>query len=269
MKKTLPFLLLCVCIISCKKRIDSSSKESIKKSITQISQSLSDEEKEEFQESLRLIMFNDLDLSKLMIDDSAEKTSQDFKSKIDGMSAEEIIKAGNLIKEKNEQKKKEQARLEILELYDLRENAQRDQQMLAKFEVLRSRFYKRKTGTYYITKEPIIELTVKNGTDVAVSRAYFTGTLASPERSVPWIKDNFNYEISGGLEPGEKVTWSLAPNTYGDWGNVDAPKGAILTVEVTQIDNPEGKAVYSLNNYGTLEEERLQELLTSYPEFAK
>jgi hypothetical protein len=149
------------------------------------------------------------------------------------------------------------------------EQAEKDKTMLAKFEVKRSRFYKRKQGTYYVTEEPIIELTVMNGTDKAVSRAYFTGTLASPNRSVPWIKDDFNYEISGGLEPGEEVTWYLAPNMFSDWGEVDAPKDAVLTVEVKQLDGPDGEEMYSVNNFGEDEQERLEELLANYPEFKK
>ncbi len=48
--------------------------------------------------------------------------------------------------------------------------------MLAKFEVKRSRFYKRKIRTYYVTEEPIIEHTVMNGTNQAISRVDFTVT---------------------------------------------------------------------------------------------
>ena len=140
--------------------------------------------------------------------------------------------------------------------------------MLSKFKVKRSRFYKRK-GKYDIIKKPIIELTVMNGTNESVSRAYFTGTLASPGRTIPWIKDDFNYEISGGIESGEEVTWYLAPNTFSDWGDVDAPKDAVLTVEVTELDGANGNELYSTNNFGEDEMERLEELLKSYPEFSK
>ena len=63
--------------------------------------------------------------------------------------------------------------------------------------------------------KPIIELTVRNNTGHPVSRAYFEGVLSTPGRSVPWIKDSFNYQISGGLEPNEESTWRLAPNKIG------------------------------------------------------
>lgn len=270
MKKNvlLPFLL-CLLIVSCQKKIDGSSEESMKNSIKEINESLEDDKKEDFQESMQLMMFNGLELSDIMESGGAEKTAEDFKTRIDGMSADEIIEEGDKIKKQIEQKKKEQAKSEVMELYTARENAEKDRQMLSKFEVVRSRFYMRSEGTYYVTKKPIIELTVKNGTNKAISRAYFTGTLASPERAVPWIKDNFNYDISGGLEPGEEVTWYLAPNMFSDWGDVDAPKDAILTVEVTQLNGANGEELYSINNFGETEKERLEELLKSYPEFAK
>jgi len=270
MKKiTLLSILLCLLIVSCQKTIDGSSEESMKNSIEKINESLDNDKKEEFQESMKLMMFNGLELSDLIKDGGADKMAKDFKTRIDGMTADDIIEQGKEIKRQIEEKKKEQAKSEVLELYSERERAEKDRQMLSKFEVSRSRFYIRKSGKYYIKKKPIIELTVKNGTDKAISRAYFTGTLASPDRTIPWVKDDFNYSISGGLEPGEEVTWYLAPNMFSEWGEVDAPKDAILTVEVTQLDGPNGDEVYSTNNFGETEQERLEELLKSYPEFAK
>ena len=56
---------------------------------------------------------------------------------------------------------------------------------------------------------------------------------------------------------------------FSDWGEVDAPKDAILTAEVTQLDGANGEELYSTNNFGETEQERLEELLKSYPEFAK
>ena len=113
-------------------------------------------------------------------------------------------------------------------------------------------------------KQPIIELTVKNGTEQAVSRAYFEGTIASPDRSVPWHKDTFNYSISGGLEPGEEATWNLAPNMFSDWGKVDAPAEAIFTVTVEQLDGADGEPIYSTRELSERDLERLNELKKKY-----
>ena len=98
---------------------------------------------------------------------------------------------------------------------------------LYKFEVVRSRFFHEEQQ--YIGSSPIIELTVRNGTDQPVFRAYFEGVVASPERAVPWITEIFSKQIAGGLESGEEASWRLSPNSY-SWGTVDVPDDAILTV---------------------------------------
>lgn len=265
-------LLLGVIVIllsSCAKKIDGSSEEAMKASITEIKNSLNDEKKEEFEKSIMLIMFHGLDFGTLMQGGEVEEPTSDIRSKLDGKTADDVIAEAERIRAEIEKKTKEQAKGEVEELYQKMEQAEKDKVMLAKFEVKRSRFYKQKQGTYFVTEEPIIELTVMNGTDKAVSRVYFVGTLASPNRSIPWIKDDFNYEISGGLEPGEEVTWHLIPSILSDWGKVDAPKDAVLTVEVKQLDGPDGEEMYSVNNFGEEEKERLEKLLTSYPEFKK
>jgi hypothetical protein len=105
---------------------------------------------------------------------------------------------------------------------------------------------------------------VRNGTDKAVARAYFEGTIASPDRSVPWHKDTFNYSISGGLEPGEQATWNLAPNMFSDWGKIDAPSDAVFTVTVERLDGADGEPIYSTTEFGEYERERLEQLKKEY-----
>jgi hypothetical protein len=266
---TLILGVIAIFLTSCAKKIDGSSEEAMRSSIDDIKKSLDDTEKEKFEESMKLIMFQGLDFAQLMREGGAEEAASDMKSKLDGKTADDIIAEGDKIKIEIERKKKEQAKGEIEELYEKMDRAEKDKQLLADFQVKRSRFYKRKNGTYYVTAEPIIELTVFNGTDKAISRAHFAGTLASPKRSVPWVKEDFSYAIPGGLEPGEEATWRLAPNMFSDWGKVDAPKDAVLTVEVKRLDGPDGEELYSIDHFGKQEQERLEALLADYPEFKK
>jgi hypothetical protein len=267
MKKQIIFLGLIILLSSCNKKIDGSSDEKMQSSIEEIKESLNEEERSKFEESLQLIMFHGLDFGKILEEGNADNLITDIKSSLDGKTASEIIAEGNRINAEIERKKKEQAKIEIEELYAAQSLTEQHRQELSKFEIKRSRFYKRKSGTYYVTEEPVIELTVKNGTGEAISRAYFTGTLSSPNRSVPWLKDDFNYQIAGGLEPGEETTWYLAPNMFSEWGTVDAPKNTILTVETIKLDGADGEELYSINSFGEEEKERLEELLESYPMF--
>ena len=86
------------------------------------------------------------------------------------------------------------------------------------------------------------------------------GALTSPGRSVPWLSEDFDCGIAGGLEPGEEKTVKLAPNRHGDWGN--APKDRsdlILTVEVLQDDGAANKKLFD-SQLSNRDRERLDEL---------
>lgn len=267
--RILLFLLTIFFCVSCAKKIDGTSEDTMKASIEVIKESLNEDEKKEFEKALQLIMFEGMNIGTLMQMGGAEGFESDFRSKINGKTASEIISKGKLIEEEIEREKRAQAESEINELYQKKAKAELDRIKLANFEVKRSRFYKRKTGTYIVSEEPVIEMTVMNNTEYAISKAYFTGTLSSPNRTVPWLKANFNYEIRGGLEPGEEVTWYLAPNRFSDWGTVEAPSNVILTVEVTKLDGANGEELYSVNVFGDDDAERLNVLLESYPMFKK
>ena len=56
-KLNLIFLLFNLLIISCQKKVNSSTNESFEKSIADITNSLNEEEKNKFQESIQLMMF--------------------------------------------------------------------------------------------------------------------------------------------------------------------------------------------------------------------
>jgi hypothetical protein len=270
--KQVKFSIIAILVLimsSCAEKIDTTTDETMKESVKKVKESLEGEKKEKFENSLKLLMFSGMDFKQILSDGDPDKTVNDMKSLIDGKTADEIIAEGEKIQKEIDRKKKEQAKGEIDELYEAKEKANSDRSMLAKFEVKRSRFYIRTSGTYYVTKQPVIEMTVMNGTGQAISRGYFKGTLSSPNRSIPWLKDDFNYEISGGLEPGEEVTWYLEPNMFSDWGKVDAPKDAILTISVNQLDGANKETLYSINNFGESEQERLDKLLASYPDLKK
>jgi len=108
-------------------------------------------------------------------------------------------------------------------------------------------------------------LSVENGTNKAIARAYFKGVIASPGREVPWFTDTFNYQISGGLEPGEKAEWNLAPNMFSDWGKVNAPSDAVFTVTVIRVDDAQGNPVFGDAEFSERDAKRLAELQAKYP----
>jgi len=257
--------LLLILSSGCSKpTIDASSDEAIKLSSQKVRESLPEERRSEFDEALQVLMFSQIDIGEIFTNGIANKDSIERKIRIalNGKTADQVISEATKIKAEREAREREQAINEIKELEKSQKDAEHAREELKKFKVLRSRFYMR--DQKFVGKQPIIELSVKNETGLPISRAYFTGTIASPERSIPWHQDTFNYSISGGLETGEEATWNLAPNMFSAWGKVNAPIDAIFTVTVEKLDGPNGKTLYSAREFGKKEEERLAELKSKY-----
>lgn len=266
MNKTLiPLILLLFIISGCSEpKIDASSDESMKDSIEQVRKSLSQDKKNEFDEALKVLAFSQIDFKSLFSAGATgvDTTEMKMKEALDGKTGDEVIVEAERIKKHRKEKERTQAINEIQELIAKKDKSQNAKMELENFKVMRSRFYKLKQA--YGDPKPIIELTVMNWTSHPISRAYFKGTLASPNRSVPWLTETFNYQISGGIESGEEAAWSLAPNMFSDWGKVDVPADAILTVEVERLDGVDGKPIFSSRDFSKSDAERLEKLKKEY-----
>lgn len=236
----------------------------MKRSVEQVRSSLPASKKGEFDEAFQLLAMSQIDFADLMAEGQTESglLEQRMRDSIHGKTASEVISEADTLREERRARQEKQAVAEIQELVEKRRNAEAARDDLGNFEVLRSRFYLR--DRQLSGNEPIIELTVRNGTEHAISRAYFEGTIASPDRSVPWHQDSFNYSIPGGLEPGEEAEWSLAPNMFSGWGSVDAPADAIFTVTVERLDGPDGEPVASTQGFTERDAKRLEELRQQY-----
>ncbi|MEM5511462.1 DUF6694 family lipoprotein [Pseudoalteromonas sp. AS84] len=243
-------------LVGCgEKKVDSTTDESLKTSITSIKESLTEEKKVEFEKAVKVLAFSDVgNIFKAAA--NADGIKSKMKEKLNGKTADQIISESNDIIAARKIKEREQAtkeieeiKTDILALEKKKSDAQNAKESLNKFSVIRSRFYYQKAS---YRDEAVIELTVKNNTKHAISRAYFDGVLVSQGRSVPWVSESFNYSIAGGLEPDEEVTWKLTPNRFGAWGK--APKDRddmVLTVSVRRIDGADEKAIfdYSISKY--------------------
>lgn len=245
-------------------KLDGSSEVALKKSVQEISQKLPADKKSQFESDLKLIALSGMDVPAIM---RGEKKTSDLTtgllSSLDGKTVDEVSSAATAIRIAREVKEKEQAIIEIEELKKKKVDSELAKNELRKFTVSKSRFYLQEEK-YSPRPKPIIEVTVKNGISAAISRAYFKGTIASPGRSIPWLVEDFNYEISGGLEPGEEQSWTLAPNMFSDWGKVNAPADAVFTVEVVRLDGSDKKAMFGSSLFTEENQKRLDLLTTKY-----
>ncbi|EMX8597616.1 hypothetical protein AAH223_004399, partial [Enterobacter hormaechei] len=181
---------------------------------------------------------------------------------LSGKTGDEIISYAQQVTAERELKQKEQAIQEIKELEQKKADSEKAKEELKKVQVLSSRFSLEPEE--YGKPQPIIRLVVKNNTDKAISRVFFNGVIASDGRSVPWLEKDFNYEIAGGLEPGEEATWALAPNKFSEWGQVDAPADAVFTVTVTRVNGADKEALFDASAFTEQENSRLEDLKKKY-----
>lgn len=245
--------------------VDTSTDETMKESLQEVREALPESKRAELDSALQTIAMSQLDFSEVFATGKApdaEAATKDLKSMLQGKTAEEIIASADRIVAAQKAKEREGAHKEIQELVKEREAAASAMAELAKFEILRSRFYKERD--YFGSLEPRIQLKVKNGTKYPISRAHFKGKISSPGRSVPWLEEEFNYPISGGLEPGEEAQWILAPNQFSEWGRVEAPPDAGLIVTVTRLDGPNGETILSTQEFTEEDQVRLEALQKEY-----
>ncbi len=256
-------LLVMVGLTGCAAKIDGSSDETMKNSVSKVRLSLSEKKREEFDKALMVVGIGQISFADLFAADKTDTPPlvESLRKALHGKTADQVIAEANRIRTEREEKERQQALEEIKELETKQAATIQAINALKKFRVLRSRF--RLEGDY-IRPQPIIELRVQNDTPHAISRAFFEGTLASPGRSVPWHRDTFNYSIPGGLEPGESAAWRLAPNMFSDWGSIQAPADAVLTVTVQRLNGANDKTLFDATDFTETDRNRLVELRTKY-----
>ncbi|WP_301154499.1 DUF6694 family lipoprotein [Metapseudomonas otitidis] len=264
-RKLVVLVVAAALLVGCgESKIDGSSEAAAKASIEKIAAGLPAEKKEAFKEAIQVVAFQELDIGAVF---SGKKTADaiagDMYKALDGQTAAQVIAKAETIMAARLEREKQQALAEIKELTEKTAAAETARAGLQQFKVERSRFYISE-GEYSFERKPVIELTVVNGTGKPISRAYFKGTLASPGRSVPWVVDDFNYEIPGGLEAGERVQWSLAPNMFSKWGNVKAPADAVFTVEVVRLNGADGNTLFDARGISEQDQKRLADLKQKY-----
>jgi hypothetical protein len=258
MLKTITLLIfIALLITSCSPKIDTSSKNKMESSIEKVRQSLPENKRAEFDVSLQMLFY--IQMSEYFPREA--DTSSNSQLNIDGKTGLEIITLVKNLEKKEREQERKKVMQKIKELENKKVSAEKEKAELAKFKLVSSRFYKQKEE--YSDEELIIEFTMKNETNYPISGGYFIGTLASPNRSVPWLKKFFNYSISGGLEPGEEITLRLVPQYSSELNTINISQDAVFTIEVRQLNGVKNKPLFSACKFTRKDEKQLRELKES------
>ncbi|WP_392567160.1 DUF6694 family lipoprotein [Halomonas sp. 707B3] len=245
-------------------KVDTSSMPAAVVSIEKVRESLPTYKRDEFDTALKIIAmssFNGIDLFNPQRMNAAE-IAESANAYMHGLTGDEIIERADKMLRQRRAREREQALRTLNRLEAKQDSAQRAQEHLAQISIDNARYYI--STSPYGALEPVIELTVTNGSDHAVAELMLHGVLKSPNREVAWVDETFYYIISGGLAPGESATWSLAPNRFGPWGNDQIPRNAALTLTLLGVNNSEGEPLWDAPALTDNEAERLEELRAEY-----
>lgn len=204
-------------------KVDTSSMPAAVVSIEKVRESLPTYKRDEFDTALKIIAmssFNGIDLFNPQRMNAAE-IAESANAYMHGLTGDEIIERADEMLRQRRAREREQALRTLNRLEAKQTSAQQAQEHLTQISIDSARYYL--STSPYGALEPVIELTVTNGADQAVSELMLRGLLESPEREIAWVDETFYYVIAGGLAPGESATWSLAPNRFGPWGNDQIP----------------------------------------------
>ena len=245
-------------------KVDTSSMPAAVVSIEKVRESLPTYKRDEFDTALKIIAmssFNGIDLFNPQRMNAAE-IAESANAYMHGLTGDEIIERADEMLRQRRAREREQALRTLNRLEAKQDSAQRAQEHLAQISIDNARYYI--STSPYGALEPVIELTVTNGSEHAVAELMLHGVLKSPNRQVAWVDETFYYVISGGLAPGESATWSLAPNRFGPWGNDQIPRNAVLTLTLLGVNNSEGEPLWDAPALTDNEAERLEELRAEY-----
>lgn len=204
-----------------KPRIDTSSDEKMKESIQKLRDSLDDKQEAKFEQAIGYIAFDGLTLSDMM---STEDTLNKIKNKLKNKTYDNIISDA-----------KEIVNLRIKDLDKIKKSSESARKSLESIVIEKTTLTTDNSG---FMPRRILYMMIKNNTGSTLSEIAFNIKTFSPGREVPYLDDEFKYEIPGGIQAGERLEWKLQPNTFlNDEWNRDVPNGVIQIKAIACADS--------------------------------
>lgn len=268
-------LLFVLLLAGCKDgepRFDTSTAAAYRQSLAAVQSALPEPERPKLMKALIQLSFagvtdNDNPFAKLTAMANAAKHETTMLAVLSpvlhGRTGPEVIKLASDQAEQTRQRQLTAVRDEIAtierELAAGVAKATAEGALLSKIQLQGARYFWNEQG---YSDEPIIAFKITNGGDKAIRKIYVRGIVETPGRSVPWLEEDFNYEISGGLEPGESQDLRLAPNRFSKWGNQDLKKrnDLVLTLTLRDVEDAAGNRVAGSTDDTERKRERLKVL---------
>lgn len=235
--------------------LDTSSDEALKASLEKMRETLPEDKKDKLSKAILALTFGEMiNTSGVLAAGEAAKSPNAISTMsepLKGKTADEIIQIAD---SRAAERKTRQLAATESEILKLREDLEKAENNLALAQGTLNALHV-SNATFYIQKnqfsnKPVISFTLKNNSSIPVKRIFAKGLLETPGRSVPWVEDEFNYDIPGGLEPGEGKNFDLAPNMFSKWGNDEIANrnDLVLTVTITNIEKAGGDRLVNVDD---------------------
>lgn len=246
-------------------KIDTSSMPASVVSVEKVRNSLPTYKRDDFDQGLIIIAtastFDGLDILNPHRMNAAE-IAETANLQMHGLTGDEVIHRADQILRERRSREREQAISTLRRLEEKQAKAINDQQQLARFSIDDARYYMSESP--YGAPEPVIDLEVTNGTDQVISKLLLRGVVTSADRSTPWVDESFYYVVAGGVEPGETLKWSLAPNRFGPWGDTQIPRDAVLTITLEGLADADERPLWASPSLSESEVTKLERLREEY-----
>ncbi len=225
--------------------LETSSVEKLEKSLTTLREQIELEQRDRLDEALKYMVGDNA-----IMQDEANPPHPELVlalyEPLKGMTADGII--AEALK-----RRLDEVQTAVNELEALREGSEGAREELDKFDLEKSRVYKRNRG---FLEWPVIEFKAENHTDQTIWLIHFRAALMRPGYDEPWLVETFDQLVLNGLAPGERDLWRIEPEQQ-EWVSlIDPHPDFIFTLEIMRLEGL-GETVIAATEWGDIEESRL------------
>lgn len=263
--KVMSLLVTACLVVSCNEKIDGSSESAYKASLERMAKGKSEEENKELLRDMVVIAFYYEDATELRKavhgkDRQQLKEFAEHIRELTRMKKEALAKQREEEERENEKRRIEenqrQERLKceeqlkklqpelvngLSELCQYLENSAK----LRQVEVHKPGFMQEKIEAIGIPSyyQPVIELTIENKSEEAISAIAFRAKLFEPGRPVCMVDEKVGYKIQGGVNSQEIKEVQIGLNRFSEWGQLEK-RIYLIDVELLGVYDSSGEVLW-------------------------
>jgi hypothetical protein len=225
--------------------LDVASPEALEQSLLDLREQMSPEERGRFEEALDYLVGGAVTFSAESDRDQAESVLELYRP-FAGRTAEGIVAEARF-------RRIREVRSAVIFLESGREASAAARRELAMFPFGAARVFKRHRQ---FLDWPVIEMKVFNKTSRTIHLVHFRAALLSPDDENPWLVEEFDHVVLGGMEPGANDVWRIEPGQR-DWIRlIDPHPNLMFSLEPMRLEAL-GGSVLAASDWGEVEAHRL------------